>query len=750
MSHNKLTSTHLGDRQLHNLKELKLSSNKIVELKKEGLEFLANTSLKKLDLSSNPLKAVTPDCFRALWSLHTFVMANTTLGPTLVEDLCSALGGTGIQFILLANVQLLRIHNKTFSGLANTDLVLLDISKNGLIEIENDSFVYLSHLQNLNLEYNQVSQLNPNTFRGLTEVKTLNLKKFFTSKVTSKVSKINDLSFHWLKNLEYLNMDGNKISSLTEKTFSGLTSLKTLSMTECSANLQTITNATFSSLSMSPLLTLNLSKTGIAILEYGAFSSLGSLQFLDLGLNRIDQDIIGHEFLGLHSIELIYLSYNNRLTLTSNSFNLVPSLKKLNLRKTKLTFRDLELSPFRVLENLTLLDISNNNIANIQENIFEGLSNLRILNLQHNNLARLWKKANPGGPFMFLKGLHNLEILNLLSNGFDEIPASAFQGLSKLRILGMGENNVCILPPSIFEDQLSLYELDLHKNLITSVEKVLFVNVLKNLKILNMGGNPFDCTCESIAWFANWINTTNATIQGLDTQYICNTPSRYHGIPVKFFDNSPCKDNAPFKTLFTLTFTLVVSFICFVFLIQFQGWRIQFYWNVSVNRILGFKEVDSRGENFAYDAYIIHAVKDMSWVERNLIPLEEEDDVCHFQFCFEERDFEGGTSQLTAVVNSINNSRKIIFVITQHFLNDNWCKRFKIHHAVQQAIEQSRDSIILIFLEDIPDYKLNYTIHLRRGMFKSSCILYWPAHKERVDAFHQKLKIALGSSNLVK
>ncbi|CAH2300358.1 toll-like receptor 3 [Pelobates cultripes] len=670
-------------------------------------------------------------------------MVDMQLGPKLVELVCSQLGGTGIQMLLLINVQLSKIHNTTFSGLSDTNLTYLDISKNSMSQIDKDAFVHLPHLEILNLESNQVTVLNQYTFHGLSGLKTLNLKN------TLKESKIDDLSFQWLKNLEYLNIDGNKNLNFTENTFNGLTSLKNLSMVRCSMNLESVTNKTFISLSKSPLLELNLSDAGIAKLEYGAFSGLRRLQVLDLGFNRIDQELTGDEFLGLFQIILIYLSYNNHITLTSNSFSSIPSLKKLNLRKTKLTFRDLKPSPFKGLQNLTQLDLGNNNIANIEENQFKDLSSLRILNLQHNNLARLWKNANPGGPVLFLKGLHNLEILDLLSNGFDEIPPSAFQGLSNLRILNLGENNVYILPKSLFDDQISIYQLDLHKNLITSVERQMYEIVFSSIKILDMSGNPFDCTCESIAWFVNWINTTNATIPGLETQYTCNTPRKYHGISVELFDNSPCKDTAPLKMCFIFTFTLIVSFILLVFVINFQGWRIQFYWNVSINRILGFKEIDRKGENFRYDAYIIHAKKDMPWVDDNLIPLEK-DKVFPFQFCFEERDFEGGKSQLTEIVNSIRKSRKIIFVITEYFLDDPWCRRFKIHHAFQQVIEQSRDSIILIFIDDIPDYKLNHCIQLRKGMFKSRCILNWPAQKERASAFREKLKIALGSSNLVK
>ncbi|MEJ1285079.1 family with sequence similarity 149 member A [Cricetulus griseus] len=57
LSHNGLSSTKLGTEvQLENLRELFLSKNKILALRSEELNFLGNSSLQKLDLSSNPLK----------------------------------------------------------------------------------------------------------------------------------------------------------------------------------------------------------------------------------------------------------------------------------------------------------------------------------------------------------------------------------------------------------------------------------------------------------------------------------------------------------------------------------------------------------------------------------------------------------------------------------------------------------------------------------------------------------------------
>ncbi|XP_020863352.1 toll-like receptor 3 isoform X2 [Phascolarctos cinereus] len=748
VSHSGLSSTKLGTQvQLENLQELLLTNNKIHTLKNEDFDYLGNSSLRQLDLSSNPLKEFIPGCFQSIGRLYGLSLNNVQLGLEPTEKLCLQLSGTSVLSLSLSNTQLTKISSMTFRGLNQTNLTTLDLSHNGLLAIANDSFAYLSHVEWLGLEYNNIGHLYSRSFYGLSKVKNLNLKRTFTKPKNAMFSfpKIDDFSFQWLKCLEYLNMEDNSLLGITTNMFTGLTNLKHTTLSNSFANLQTLTNVTFSSLAHSPLLTLNLTRNKISHIESGAFSWLGHLEVLDLGLNEINQELTGQEWKGLENIVEIYLSYNKYLTLTSGSFASVPSLRRLMLRRVACKHLDISPSPFHPLRNLTILDLSNNNIANINDEMLKGLDQLEILDLQHNNLARLWKHANPGGPVLFLKGLSHLHILNLESNGFDEIPADVFKGLSQLRVIYLGLNNLNLLPDSLFDDQTTLKSLSLQKNLITSVEKSVFGPAFQNLNSLDMSFNPFDCTCESLAWFASWLNGTHTNIEDLPSHYLCNTPPQYHATPVMLFDISPCKDSAPFKLLFVINTSFLFTLIFVVLLVHFQGWRIAFYWNVTIHRVLGFKEIDHQAEKHDYSAYVVHAQEDARWIWKHFCPMEEKDH--SLRFCLEERDFEAGTPELEAIVNSIKRSRKIIFVITRNLLKDPLCKRFKVHHAVQQAIEQNLDSIILIFLEDIPDYKLNHALCLRRGMFRSHCILYWPAQKERVHAFYQKLQVALGMRN---
>ncbi|XP_028932534.1 toll-like receptor 3 isoform X2 [Ornithorhynchus anatinus] len=676
LSHNHLSSAKLGTRtQLRNLQQLLLSSNKIDILKEDDLEFLANSSLSKLDLSSNQLKVFSPGCFRAIGQLTSLWLNNMPLGPKLTEQLCAELSGTHLQSLALSNTELQRTTNTTFQGLASTNLTSLDLSLNSLTVIAPNSFAWLPHLETLKLESNSLVRLQAFSFSGLSGLRHLSLRAAFGwSHWQGKPGPVvEDGAFAGLRCLEVLSLEQNNLREVTPGTFLGLVSLKHLSLSGCHQGLQTLTNRTFASLAASPLLLLNLSRAKVETVEAGAFSQLGRLRVLDLGVNELRQWLSGYEWVGLAQLEELYLSYNPQVGMSSSAFALVPGLRRLLLRRVGCGSLALATSPFRLLRNLTVLDLSNNNIAGVSADLLEGLDRLEVLDLQHNNLARLWKAVNPGGPVLFLRGLSSLRTLQLESNGLDEVPVGAFRGLVALRTLDLGLNNLNLLPAGLFADLASLRSLNLQKNLLTTVPREVFGPVFRNLSTLDLRFNPFDCTCASIAWFVAWLNSTRATIPELHTQYLCNTPPQAHGSLMVHFDDAPCKDSAPFDMFFMVSASALFLFTSGVLLARFQGWRLTFYWHVVGERVLGRWRAGCAPGQPDFAAYVIHAQQDSRWVWKNFASLEEQDPA--LRFCLEERDLEAGRPELEAIVSGMRRSRKIIFVVTQHLLEDPLCRR---------------------------------------------------------------------------
>lgn len=592
------------------------------------------------------------------------------MGAPVIANVCSQLSETAISTLFLRNMKLATLPNTTFAGLQETNLSCLDLSRNSLGRIEKGSFQWLPRLQSLILEDNKIKHVSRDTFQGLQSLKRLQLTKSQTTPI------IDDFSFQPLKALESLVLQKTTIREITNQTFAGLTSLLELDLSwSTCVSLKDITKETFASLAGSKLRKLNLTKAAIMQISPGGFSVLKNLTVLLLDSNYISQTLSGRELEGLAQLEEMHMSLNfQKVNLSSASFVAVPRLRVLTLGKSLIsTALNLDPSPFSPLAHLTFLDLSNNNIANIRKTLLKGLGRLQVLKLQHNNFARLWKNANVGGPVLFLQEAPELRTLVMDSNGLDEIPAGALSGLTQLQQLSLGSNLLNSLRDSVFQDLASLKALYLQKNLITTVRPEVFKTPMSNLSLLVMERNPFDCTCESILWFVRWLNSTNgSSVPCWAERYVCNTPLAYFNRSIMAFDPLSCKDLTPFQALYVLSSTSVTLLLVLALFLRFHGWRVRFYWNITVNRTLGFSNATAEeGRQFEYDAYVIHAEADGGWVERRLLPLEN--DNC--RFCLEIRDSHPGMSQLESIVNNMRNSRKILFVVTETLLRDPWCRR---------------------------------------------------------------------------
>lgn len=102
---------------------------------------------------------------------------------------------------------------------------------------------------------------------------------------------------------------------------------------------------------------------------------------------------------------------------------------------------------FNRLPRLQQLDLSRNNLVEIEEGAFEGASSITTMSLAQNQLSSMNNRI--------LRGLNGLESLNIFANDISCITPGAF-------------------------------------------------DALRSLKLLNLISNPFNCNCH-MGWFAEWI-----------------------------------------------------------------------------------------------------------------------------------------------------------------------------------------------------------------------------------------------------
>lgn len=111
-------------------------------------------------------------------------------------------------------------------------------------------------------------------------------------------------------------------------------------------------------------------------------------------------------------------------------------------------------------DNITIINLSSNNIRVIPPGSFSQLLGLEQLNLSQNKLVSL-----KGGEF---RGLDALVELNLTSNNISSIHFNAFEGLTSLKTLYLPYNRLETISPNIFHFLPAIETADLSLNMLKS------------------------------------------------------------------------------------------------------------------------------------------------------------------------------------------------------------------------------------------------------------------------------------------
>ncbi len=124
------------------------------------------------------------------------------------------------------------------------------------------------------------------------------------------------------------------------------------------------------------------------------------------------------------------------------------------------------------------------------------------------------------------------------------------------------------------------------------------------------------------------------------------------------------------------------------------------------------------------------------WVLNHLRVHLEEQGERFLPICLEERDWIPGSPILDSLTQSIQHSRKTVFILTERYVNSGSFK-LAIFLAHQRLLEENEDVIVLLLLEPVLQH--SHFLRLRRRLCGRS-ILEWP-HSPSAEAwFWQSLR----------
>uniref|UniRef100_A0A8C3VDY9 Toll-like receptor 5 n=1 Tax=Catagonus wagneri TaxID=51154 RepID=A0A8C3VDY9_9CETA len=670
---------HPSFRELNSLKVIDLSLNQIPLVCEQGLEPLQGKTLSFLKLADNNLYSrVSVDWGKCMnpfrnMALETLDVSGNGWTADITRNFSQAINGSQVLSLVLT-------HHIMGSGFGFYNIK--DPDRHTFAGLGGSSVIQLD------LSHGFIFSLNFRLFETLKELKVLNL-------AYNKINKIAGEAFHGLDNLQILNMSYNLLGELYNSNFDGLPKVAYIDLQK--NHIGIIQDQTFRFLKQ--LSTLDLRDNALKTINF-----IPSIPTLFLG---------GNKLVTLPKVRLtasfIHLS-ENRLENMDNLYFLlqVPHLQILILNQNRFSFCNQRYAPS---ENLSL------------EQLFLG----------ENMLQLAWEA---GFCWDVFKGLSHLRVLYLNNNYLNFLPPGVFRHLTALRGLSLRSNRLTVLYPGDLPAHLEI--LDISSNQLLSPDPDLFTS----LSVVDLSHNKFICDCE-LGTFIHWLNRTNVTIFGSREDIYCMYPSSLAGNSLDSVSMEGCNEEEvlePLKfSLFLLfTVTLTLFFVTVLAVTKLRGSCFICY--KKIQRLV-FKDpsLGREPDSYKYDAYLCFSGKDFEWVQEALLKnLDAQySDQNRFNLCFEERDFVPGENRISNIQDAVWSSRKIVCLVSRHFLRDGWCLE-AFSYAQSRCLADLNGALIVVVVGSLPQYQLMKHQSIR-GFVQKQQYLRWPEDLQDVGWFLNKL-----------
>ncbi|XP_054836345.1 toll-like receptor 2 [Eublepharis macularius] len=440
----------------------------------------------------------------------------------------------------------------------------------------------------------------------------------------------------------------------------------------------------------------------------------------------------------------------------------------------KLLFLDISNNPMlsfpQLPASLQHLDLSNSNIESLID--ISHFSNLTVLHIQNNkmrgrfpsehlplSLKELDVSKNNLHVFPLQEAQQKIESLNVSRNLVTELYLSiSFSSLTHLdmshniitelldhtgkflpalKYFNLSGNKISVLQPGSLPQ--SLLELDISNNAITILMKETFKH-LKNLQVLTIQGKHFFCNCD-LYWFVNtYLSSSQVQINGKEDM-LCSYPPGKWGLLVEHSNLTLFNCSLGFQMGITACVAILVISTIMTLCWHFDGpWYIKmgWYWCVAKK-----KQYEKRPQHKPYDAFISYSEDDAPWIKGTLL---EKLETSGFKVCYHERDFKPGHPVLGNIFYCIENSHKVLFVLSPSFVNSCWCQ-YELYFAEHRVLNENQDSLIMVVLEELPPNSIPQKFSKLRKLLKRKTYLKWSPEEHKQKLFWHQLTAVLKTVN---
>ena len=222
------------------------------------------------------------------------------------------------------------------------------------------------------------------------------------------------------------------------------------------------------------------------------------------------------------NLSKIYMAGNGMsYTLNNITFSLRNNLVSADLRGNILPYL---YGPIKGLHNLSTVNMDNCDIKYISSEFFNDFPNLTTLSLYQNQLGKCLSQDSEG---LVFKNLKNLTLMNLSENNLYHLNKLTFKNMAKLQHLDLSKNRLGSVVFSIAHMK-HLDSLNLERNQIRSLTPTTRAEIHAISEgrwgpKIELSYNPIGCDCSNLE-FLEWL-TDRVLVKHNFTQYpyFCNT-----------------------------------------------------------------------------------------------------------------------------------------------------------------------------------------------------------------------------------
>lgn len=703
------------------LAELDLSNNCLSEIP----SFNNATTLQSLDLSSNYIQLLSSNALKGLQNLQNLVLFNNSIKQieTGVFRFVPALRTADFSFN-----EIHRILKETFEGLQQLSTLFL---QNNLIE-------------NISIEGHDMPGL-----------RTLNLS---SNMLSSKIA-----SGMFPDNVENLDLSYNNISDITEYAFYSYEHLRRLSLKG-----NKLTTLAMNDLAVP----IDQSRRTIVYISDNPFDCDCKLIWLRKKVNEISMNsgfpMVGdiysvqcekgyriQEPVPFYSIPTRDMLCEYTTECTKNCYcceyepcdckfvcpygcSCYSSADFMTTHYVQCTKRGLTKIPAGFPASSTEVSLDRNNISEIYSSSFVGLIYLRVIHLDHSGITTLANNS-------FI-GLLQLKTLYLNNNELQEINRGVFNKLWNLTELHLEYNNIAYIEEGAFSALTSLSTLFLDHNLLISLPQSATNHFFWFLSNIRLGENPWSCSCDVMAEFIPMVMNRSMVISDYSDMFCketgenanfsmkevlvkrCTNITSEQVFEIKQFDNWPniLKILVITVAAIILTTFLIIIVICL--------WRPIVLFTHRKCKCCVRKRYPEDGDK-SFDAFLAYSHKDDDYVTREFIPRLENE--LKYRLCVYYRDFPIGGTIADTVASSINRSKRTILLVSKHFNDHEW-RNSAFQHSFGGLFKQKDNHLIIVLLDDAKGMKLDRQLKV---LVKSHPVISY-----RDMCFWEKLQYMMGSS----